>query len=106
MKKRLVSLLVLTIVLTLAAPIAMADHCKRCVNNECATAFTGGKANCAVINGVCTLSGTCSGPHPRIEEEPLAAEYFVASVERLDEARPASTETRVASLETKPSAKR
>ena len=106
MKKRLVSLLVLTIVLTLAtAPIAMADHCKRCLNNACTFAITGGKLSCAIIAGTCTTSGTCGGPHPRVEE-PLAVDYFVASVERLDEARPASTETRVASLETKPSAKR
>lgn len=107
MKKRLLSLLVLMVVLTLAiAPAALADHCRRCAgsipNQTCAIAVTGGKPTCFVSGGTCTLQGlTCTGPHPFIEtDEPLAADFFVASVERLDDARPAATETRIASLET------
>lgn len=114
MKKRLVSLSLLAVVVVLSvAPVAMADHCKICRlradgNYSCWFATTGGKLNCDDFTtpGTCVLSGTCGGPHPLIEE-PLAADFTVASVERLDEPQtvPAS-ETRVASLETAPAANR
>ena len=102
MKKRLPLLLVLTLVLTAFAPLAMADHCSQCnaSGTLCRPAASGGKPTCVVIGGVCMLSGTtCTGPHPLIEVEPLAAEFTVASVEVLEEeeapaAESAQTETR------------
>lgn len=104
MNKRLIPLLVLAIVLA-SAPVAMADHCSICRNNNCRPAVTGGKPSCDIVSGVCTLSGlTCSGPHPVIEE-PFASEFTVASVERLDEQQqPAPSEPRIASLEITPNA--
>ena len=99
MKKRLILLVVLALVVAVA-PAALADHCVRCRNNACAIAFTGGALSCTVTGGTCTVSGTCSGPHPFIDEEPFAAEFTVALVERLDEPQTAAPETAVASLET------
>jgi hypothetical protein len=107
MKKLLGSLLVLTFVLA-AAPVALADHCRICRlrgdgTYTCWIAVNGGKPICDdfSIPGTCVLSGTtCTGPHPFIEE-PLAADFTVASVERLDEPQSArSSGTRIASLET------
>jgi hypothetical protein len=109
MKKRLVSLLVLSVVLTAFAPLALADHCSICnaSGTLCRPAGSGGKPTCVVIGGVCMLSGsTCTGPHPLIETEPLAAEFTVISVERLDEPQSPASETRVASLETTQTAPR
>lgn len=101
MKRRLISLLILVLVLAIAAPIAMADHCRRCnPNQRCAIAGTGGFPFCDDSSGSCILTGQrCTGPHPLVEET-FAASFTVASVERLDEPRTASPETRVASLET------
>lgn len=100
MKKRLVALVVLALIVV-AAPAALADHCVRCFNNQCSIAFTGGALSCTITtSGACRTSGTCSGPHPFIEEEPFAAEFTVALVERLDEPQTAAPETAVASLET------
>ena len=111
MKKRLVGILVLTVILVAAvAPAAMADHSRKCnLNNRCAIAVTGGKPICDDSSGTCVLQGTtCTGPHPLIDgDEPLAAEFIVASVERIDEPRSnANSESQVASLETPPAAKR
>lgn len=100
MKKRLILLMVLALVVVVA-PAALADHCVRCFNNQCAIAFTGGGLSCTITStGACKVSGTCSGPHPFIDEEPFAAEFTVALVERLDEPQTAAPETAVASLET------
>ena len=104
MKKQMIALLVLTVVVTLMiAPLAMADHCRKCnaTGTRCAIAASGGKPFCTDTSGTCVLSGlTCTGPHP-FTEEPLAAEFEVVSVERLDEQpQPAANDTRVASLET------
>jgi hypothetical protein len=104
MKKALFALVVLaTIVAT--APVAMADHCRRCKNfTTCWPATTAGQPFCDDSSGSCVFSGaTCTGPHPFVGnvEEPLAATFVVASVVRLDEPRPApNAETRVASLAT------
>ena len=103
MKKRLLSLLIVAVVLV-AAPVALADHCKQCnpAGTLCRPAATGGKLNCDDTSGVCILSGACGGPHP-FTEETFGAEFIVASVERLDEPQqPAASETRVAALETAP----
>ncbi len=119
MKKRLLSLFALTlIVLVGVVPAALADHCSRCSTGmKCRPAAGGGAASCNdSVPGVCTLSGTCGGPHPFVEtEDPFAADFIVASVERLDEhtaghtdepRSTASSEPQVASLETPPAAKR
>lgn len=103
MKKRLVlMLMVLAIVLTVA-PLAMADHCRTCKFGTCRPATVPAYYFCDDSSGTCILSGWgCGGPHPFTEEEPFAAEFVVASVERLDERQPAPAEepARVASLET------
>jgi hypothetical protein len=104
MKKRLLPLLVLAFVLV-TAPAAMADHCRKCKTTQaglqvCWIAVSGGYPFCDASSGSCVFQGEwCTGPHP-FTEEPLAADFTVASVERLDEAQPAKAETRVASLET------
>lgn len=104
MKNRLIPLLVFALIVVFAtAPAAMASHCFKCVDNECRFATTGGKPTCDDTSGTCVLQGPlCTGPHPFIEtEEPFAAEFIVASVERLDEPQPvAAPATHVASLET------
>lgn len=107
MRKRFISLLVLAIVIVVAtAPVAMADHCRRCRNfTNCVIAPNFGFPFCDDSSGMCILSGpVCTGPHPLTEPEiPFAADFTVASVERLDESQPpAPTEPRVASLETTP----
>lgn len=105
MKKRLLLMfMVLAMVLTVA-PLAMADHCDTCNRSGtlCRPATVPAYYFCDDTSGACVLSGWgCGGPHPFIEEEePFAAEFVVASVERLDERQPApADETRVASLET------
>lgn len=111
MKKRLLGTLVIAVILVAAvAPVAMADHCRKCnINQRCAIAVTGGKPICDDSSGTCVLQGTtCTGPHPLIEgDESLAAEFTVASVERIDEpGSSAPSEPQVASLETAPPAKR
>lgn len=100
MKTRLLPLLILALVVLSVAPIALADHCTTCKFGQCRPATTGGYWNCTSNGTTCTLSGACGGPHPVIEE-PLAADFVVVSVERLDEPQnPTPSETRVASLET------
>ncbi|HEX7833141.1 MAG TPA: hypothetical protein VF787_26030 [Thermoanaerobaculia bacterium] len=104
MKKRLVSLLLLAVFVT-AAPIAFADHCRKCSasGTRCAIAVNGGYPFCDDTGGSCVFSGTwCTGPHPFVEtDDPFGADFVVASVQRLDEQQPAppSDDTRVASLE-------
>ena len=103
MKKRLIPLLVLAVALTAVAPLAMADHCSQCnaSGTACRPAASGGKPNCAVIGGVCMLSGTtCSGPHPR-EDEPLAAEFTVAAVEVIEEEQAPAPTPATAQTETR-----
>lgn len=105
MKKRLVlMLMVLAIVLTVA-PLAMADHCRTCKFGDCRPATLPAYYFCEDLGDTCSLTVPCGGPHPVAPEEPFAAEFVVASVERLDqsidERQPAPAgETRVASLET------
>src|SRR5688572_16023496 len=102
MKKGLFTLVVLAMVLA-AAPEAAADHCWKCRNFTTCTPSTGyGKTECHDYTGSCVFYGyTCDGPHP-FTEEPLAAAFVVASVERLDEPQQSSdTEVRLASLEVK-----
>jgi hypothetical protein len=80
----------------------MADHCSTCRNGNCRPATVPAYYFCEDLGPTCSLTGWgCGGPHPFTPEEPFAAEFTVASVERLDERQPAPAEqTRVASLET------
>lgn len=100
MKKRLISLLVLTLVMALA-PAAMANHCLRCkpLAETCVGSINYGFQYCDWDDwtGICVTSDPC-GNHSASLSQPLAAEYAVASVERIDEpqANPAA-ETLVAS---------
>ncbi|HEX7808821.1 MAG TPA: hypothetical protein VF608_08850 [Thermoanaerobaculia bacterium] len=108
MKKRVTLLLVLAIALA-TAPAAMANHCKRCrpLWEACQSGLTSGFVNCVWDDSInnCVTSTSCS--HALSAQiEPLASEFAVASVERLDEPQSNPTDTRVASLETAPTADR
>ncbi|MBV9492610.1 MAG: hypothetical protein JOZ54_00050 [Acidobacteria bacterium] len=101
MTKRMLLLVVLVLAIaTVAAPAAMADHCRKCRLDKCTIAASGGFPTCDDATGVCITTGaTCTGPHPLIDED-LASRYAVVSVERLDEPQTAAKqETRVAQLE-------
>ena len=103
MKKRLILMLMVFAIVLMVAPLAMADHCTTCRYGNCRPATVPAYYFCEVVGTTCSLSGWgCGGPHPFTEKEPFAAEFVVASVERLDERQPAppAEETRVASLET------
>lgn len=102
MKKRLVLMLTVLAIVLMVAPLAMADHCTTCRYGNCRPATVPAYYFCEDLGATCSMSGWgCGGPHPFTEEAPLAAEFVVASVERLDEPQPASAqETQVASLET------
>ncbi|HYC92769.1 MAG TPA: hypothetical protein VEO54_26405 [Thermoanaerobaculia bacterium] len=107
MKTRVTLLLVFAIVLA-TAPVALANHCKVCrpLHEACSTSLNYGWANCAwdESTGKCVTSNYC-GNHVAAATQiaPLASQYAVAAVERLDEPQSVNTtETRVASLETAP----
>ena len=103
MKKRLVLLLMVFALVLSFAPLAMADHCTTCRFGNCWPATVPAYYFCEDLGSSCKLTVACGGPHPFTEEEPFAAEFTVASVERLDDREPAATsqeQTRVASLET------
>lgn len=102
MKKRLVLMFMVFAIVLTVAPFAMADHCSTCRFGNCRPATVPAYYFCEDLGATCNLTGWgCGGPHPFIEEEPFAAEFIVASVERLDERQPAPAEqTRLASLET------
>jgi hypothetical protein len=103
MNKRVVSLLVLSIVLA-AAPAAMAQ-CLKCrpLQHTCVPTTTGGFDSCYWAND-CIVGEFCGA---RVEEmPPLASEFQVVSVERLDEPQNKTKETRVASLEKAPDIRR
>jgi hypothetical protein len=102
MKKRLVLLLMVFALVLTMAPVAMADHCTTCRNGNCWPATLPAYYFCEDLGTSCKLTVACSGPHPFTDEETLAADFTVASVERLDGRQPAvpAEQTRVASLET------
>jgi len=98
MRKR-VPFLALAIILTVA-PSAMANHCEKCIGQNCVDAANFGYLVCVEGGGdphSCQVSSPC-GPH--VQPEPLAAELTVVSVERLDEPDGNASETLVASLDT------
>jgi hypothetical protein len=99
MTKRLIPLLALTFILTIA-PAALADHCERCkpLTQTCVPTLNFGFAICYWDIEGCHTDLPC-GDHALPEPEPLAAEFNVASVERLDEPKTAASETLIASVE-------
>lgn len=108
MKTRLTLLLMLALIVLATAPVAMANHCKICrpLWEACSQNATTGWTNCVWDESTnkCITSGSCS--HTAALLQPLAAEFQVASVERLDEPQANTNETRVATLETAPTAAR
>ena len=106
MMKRALPLLFAVAFLLTIAPIAMADHCYRCRSRP----FQQGEpANCQinpnfgfvtctvnVVEDTCTLTTAC-GDHASLVT-PLASEFQVASVERLDEPQTAASDTLVAAV--------
>ena len=105
MKKQWIPLLILALVLAIA-PNAMANHCEKCrpATLECYLVTGSGNINCDTSQGTCAVSGFCSAHLTGTTIDAFAAEFTVASVERLDE--PNTSETRVASLETAPTLNR
>jgi hypothetical protein len=93
----------LVVVLTVfAAPAAMADHCFRCKIvpapevSYCiyhTNAQFLGWTECYSDETGCFVSGDRCYGHPVQASTPLAADYEVASVERLDEPQTAASET-------------
>jgi len=115
MSRKRIAFLVVGVALILGvAPSAMASHCFNCRptpdgTGVCVAAFgiIPGREFCDDGGDYCQLSGDVCVPHGLAPEpEPLAAEYFVASIERLDEPQAAVNETLLASLETARSFKR
>ncbi len=111
MKKR-IFLLVVVILTLIAVPAAMANHCVRCKpgptpgQSTCTVAtgtLIGGYEGCYVENGACITFGAFCPPHSAALTTPLASEYRVAAVERLDEPQTAASETLVAAAEAAPS---
>src|SRR5687767_7215059 len=94
--KRLIPLLILAIVFTIA-PSAMANHCFKCraITQTCVHLTGAGWLLCEGDGETCSQSVFC-GTHSA-PVEPLATEFTVASVERLDEPQTAASETAVAS---------
>lgn len=113
MTKRIsLSLLVVVLLTLFAVPAAMADHCYRCkivpapqvsycITNT-STTF-GGFPDCYSDETGCYVSGTQCPPHTASLSTPLATEYRVAAVERLDEPQTAASETLVATVSAAPS---
>ena len=100
MTKRVIFLLILSIALA-TAPAAMAQ-CFKCkvINHTCPPTTTGGFDLCYWMGVDCIIGEYCGG---LAATPPLASEYQVASVERLDEQQqPKPNETRVAVLEPAP----
>lgn len=97
MTKRIALLAGIALIATLgAAPDAKANHCSRCklfqMSFSCvaATGTTPGYPICETDGFTCQTSGTRCTAHT-VSAAPLASEYQVASVERLDV--PASSES-------------
>lgn len=99
MKKRVISLLILSIVLAMA-PAAMAQ-CLKCrpMNHTCVPTTSGGFDLCYYLGVDCIIGEYCGA---LAATQPLASEYQVASVERADEPQTNPNETRIASLEPTP----
>ena len=99
MTKRVISLLILSIVLA-TAPSAMAQ-CFKCkpINRTCPVTTSGGFDFCYWSGPDCIIGEFCGNV---AATQPLASEYEVASVERADDPQPNPNETRIASLQPAP----
>ena len=104
MTKRVISLLILSILLA-TAPAAMAQ-CFKCkvLNHTCPPTTIGGFDFCYWMGPDCIIGEFCGNVAAM---QPLASEYEVASVERADEpqANTNTNETRIALLEPTPEPK-
>lgn len=100
MKKQWILLLVVAITLA-SAPAAMA-RCQRCKPAllACGDAATGWEYCEWTWDNNCITHTACTSFTGAERPEPFAAEFTVASVERLDEPQAAASETLVASLAT------
>lgn len=98
--KKLFPLFILAVIFAVA-PAAMADHCYRCppISQICQLRPNFGFENCDDSGEFCILEFPC-GDHVPGRLQSLAAEFTVASVERLDEPQTGAAETVVALLET------
>lgn len=84
--KRLIPLIAIMLLAVTIAPGAMADHCVRCkisMEFECNWGTNFGRTDCFSDGFSCILSGPAC--NHQLAEAPLAADFTVASVERLDE---------------------
>ena len=105
MTKRLFLLAVAALLVVIsAAPDAMANHCFRCKwvagaqEFDCVPVFgsTPGRPICETDGITCQTSGTQCALHTASTTTPLASEYSVASVKRLDVPGSSASETLVA----------
>jgi len=83
--KRLIPLIAIMLLVITVAPAAMADHCVRCkisMEFECLWGSNFGRTDCFSDGFSCTLSGPAC--NHQLAAVPLAADFTVASVERLD----------------------
>ena len=104
--KRILPLVVVAVMLVVAAPAAFANHCERCrvsttVFQCISSPVLPGQTECFADETGCRTSGIQCGPHT-LASVPLATDYAVASVERLDEPAQPADETRVAVLAARP----
>ena len=91
-----VPLLLAAMILLAIAPAAMADHCRFCSPSDtCVIQPNWGFAECYYDAVGCHVDYPC-GRHPAWPVAPLASEFTVAAVERLDEPQTAAPETLVA----------
>jgi hypothetical protein len=79
--KKTVLLLVIALTLVAAPSLMACVHCKP-INQSCAPGTIGAQM-CDWDDTHCILTGSCPGFAPT--ESPLAADFTVASVERLDQ---------------------
>jgi hypothetical protein len=101
MMKRTIPVLFAVAILFVAAVPAQADHCFRCEFHVdysiCRPNTNFGNTDCDDSSGFCQLNGVqCR--HTTAAVTPLASEFQVASVERIDEA-PAPNTALVANLD-------
>ena len=100
--KRTLPLLALVSILLSFAPPAAADHCLGCsftLPDTYCVSRNIGRTECQDFDGTCMTSGdSCN--HSLASMPPLAADFYVASVERLDDVpRPSQNETLIAAAE-------
>lgn len=105
MLKRTIPLLIaIVVVLSVASP-AMANHCVRCrfsIDMQwCQWGTLIGSTDCEVDwQGNCQMTGDPCNHFSASALTPLASEFQVASVERIDDEVPAPNEALVAKLDT------